>query len=179
MATAGGQSNHPDQAASAAEKDARVVELVNEGHTFQQIADQWGVTKSVIHRRFHRALERIPQKAVEDYRTAQLVRLAAARQAVMDVLTAKHVVVSNGHIVSEIVGNHPLVDENDEPHPQAGEPIYGDPLIDDGPVLAAVDRLVKLDDQEAKLLGLYAAAKVEHDSTVRYEVVGVEPSDVV
>lgn len=179
MPSTAGQANHPEQQAESAAKDARVVELVNEGHSLQDIATAWGVSKPVIWRRFHRALERIPQKAVEDYRTAQLVRLAAARQAVMDVLTAKHVVVSNGHVVSEIVGNHPLVDEDNEPHPQAGEPIYGDPLIDDGPVLAAVDRLVKLDDQEAKLLGLYAAAKVEHDSTVRYEVVGVEPSDVV
>jgi AraC-like DNA-binding protein len=168
MPSTAGQANHLEQQAESVAKDARVVELVNEGRTLQQIADEFGVNKSVIWRRFHRALERIPQKAVDAYRTEQLARLAAARQSVMDVLNAHHVVVSNGHVVSEITGT----DED-------GKPVFGDPLTDSAPVLAAVDRLVKLDDQEAKLLGLYAAAKVEHDSTVRYEVVGVEPSDVV
>lgn len=167
-ANGSGQANHTRAQAKAAKEDARVLELVNEGHTLQEIATQCGVTRSTIWRRFHRALERVPVKAVDEYRAGQLTRIAAARQAVMDVLTAKHIVVSNGHIVSEITGND-----------EAGDPIYGDPLVDDGPVLAAVDRLVKLDDQEAKLLGLYAAAKVETDTTLRYEVVGVAPEDVV
>lgn len=175
----GGNANHPDQQAESVAKDAEVVALVNAGKTLAQIAGMWGVSTPTIWRRFHRALERVPVKGVEEYRAGQIARLAAARQAVIEVLTAKHVVVSNGHIVSEINGTYPAEDENGEPHPKAGEPIYGDPLVDDGPVLAAVDRLVKLDDQEAKLLGLYAAVKVEQDTTLRYEVVSVAAEDVV
>ena len=35
----------------------------------------------------------------------------------------------------------------------------GQPVIDDGPVLHALDRLLRFDDHEAKLVGLYAPAR--------------------
>jgi hypothetical protein len=158
----------PEATAAATEREAVIVRLKREGLTFDEIGQRFGVSKQVVHRQFHRAIRRGLTVQVDAYRDEQLARIEAAREVVMDVLHARHVVVSNGHVVSEITGQD-----------AEGKPIYGEPLVDDGPVLAAVDRLVKLDDQEARLLGLYAAAKVETDTTLRYEVVGVDPGDVV
>jgi hypothetical protein len=52
----------------------------------------------------------------------------------------------------------------------------GAPLLDDAPVLAAVDRLLKVQERRAKLLGLDVPVKrqVEVDGGLRYEVVGVD-----
>ena len=86
-------------------------------------------------------------------------RLEMERDAAVEVLTARHLTVSNSGVV--------VTDEN------------GDVLEDDGPVLAALDRLtrirgdlVKLADHEAKLLGLYSATKMQTDVQVSYTVGG-------
>jgi len=52
---------------------------------------------------------------------------------------------------------------------QAGNVVHydGKPVLDDAPVLQAVDRLLKTDDTEAKLLGLYAPAKSASRSSPR------------
>jgi hypothetical protein len=41
---------------------------------------------------------------------------------------------------------------------------------------AATDRLLKIADRRAKLLGLDAPLQVQQQQTVRYEIVGVDPS---
>lgn len=168
-----------DYAVPAAELDAKIIDLKhNGGLTFQAIADHLGLSKGYVHRCFWRGVRSIAEPAATAYRAAQLARIEMAREAVLEVMAAKHLVVSNGHIVSEIVGHHPLVDDAGEPHPLAGEPIYGDPLIDDGPVLAAVDRLDKLDDREARLLGLYPASKLDLGGTVNYTITGIDPASL-
>ena len=85
-------------------------------------------------------------------RAEQLNRIDMEREVVMGVLEGSHVTVSNGKIMYDVA--------------------------DSGPVLAAVDRLHKLDDQEAKLLGLYAEQKLNLSGGVRYELVGIDPADL-
>lgn len=48
------------------------------------------------------------------------------------------------------------------------------PLLDDGPVLQALDRLLKVAQRRAALLGLDAPTKVETDGHVRYSIEGVD-----
>lgn len=61
---------------------------------------------------------------------------------------------------------------------QYGEPVRspttGEYLIDDSPVLAAIDRLLKVAERRAKLCGLDAPVQLVADTTVRYEVVGID-----
>jgi hypothetical protein len=83
--------------------------------------------------------------------TAELRRLEIARLddmwiAVLDVLRREHLTVSHGKVIH-------LTDPNDPEGP-------GTPLVDDAPVLNAVDRLLKIQERRAKLLGLDAPTKI-------------------
>lgn len=77
---------------------------------------------------------------------AALPRLDALEQAALKVLERHHITVNNGHVI--------VVD--------------GEPLLDDGPVLQAIDRLVKVEGERQKntaalrqLFGLDAPTRVE------------------
>lgn len=120
-----------------AELDAQVVELKRQDLTFAEIAQVLGISKTSAFRGFHRALPRIAEPAANAYRAEHLARLELAREAVMEVLTNKHVTVSNGVVVR----------------------VGGKALADDGPILAAIDRLLRIDEREAKLLGLDAPVR--------------------
>jgi DNA-binding CsgD family transcriptional regulator len=151
---------------AAADKQNKVVEAVRQGNSFREIAQLMGLSKSQVHRLFRAGLDRIPADNVQAYRDEQLADLELARQAVLDVLAAEHVVVSNGHIVKPITG----VDED-------GNYIYGDPLHDD-PELAAVDRLLKIQERQARILGSDADEKINLTGDLHYRVIGVDPADL-
>jgi hypothetical protein len=167
------------RALKAADIEAQVIELIRNGHTFREVAKELAISVGYAHKVYVRALDRIPEPGVSEYRAQQLARIQLERQALLDILADHHVTVSNGHVVSEIIGKHPETTDDGEPHPQAGQPIYGEALTDPGPVMQAVDRLIKLDDQEARLLNLYPAQKIDATAHVTYSVVGVEAGDVV
>lgn len=138
-----------------AERDAEAARLRTQGFTYQQIGDQLGMTKTTAHKACMRALSDIVREPAEDLLKvelerldAQLVRLNSLEAAARKVLQARHITVNNGHIIY-----HPGTEQ---------------PMEDDGPVLAAIDRLVKIEaarnqnsERRAKLLGLDAALKVE------------------
>lgn len=151
-----------------AERDQRIVALKRQGRSFQQIADELGISKSGAILGFQRVKKRVDEATDEDYaeyRDEQLARIATMREVVADVIAARHVTISNGHVVREITGR------DDE-----GALIYGDAYEDHGPVLAAVDRMVKLDDHEAKLLGIYpkqAVSITRETSEVDAAVIGL------
>jgi hypothetical protein len=124
------------------EKDAQAADLYRRGLTYRQISAQmgWASPNASV-----QSVRRAAKDAARDsLATAEALQMMLARQqdyrrAAYRVLAAKHYVVT-----------------------QAGGLAHGpdrQPLVDDGPVLAALDRLVKIDDAEAKLLGLYAPAK--------------------
>ncbi len=151
-----------------ADRDTQVVALKRQDLSFQQIADHLGISKAGAVRSFQRAKRRVDAATDADYaayRDEQLAAIAAMREVCDEIIAARHVSISNGHVVSEITG-----------HDDDGNPLYGDPYEDDAPVLAAIDRRIKLDDQEAKLLGLYAKVEVAHSGGVTYEIVGVDMS---
>ena len=107
-------------------------------------------------------------------RTESTEQLLAARREVWKVLRTEHVTVSHGKVVRRQVGwevdehGGRLFNADDEPIP-----VYED-LLDDAPVLAAVDRLVKIEDQLAKLWGYVAPTKIEHEGHVQYSIEGVD-----
>lgn len=149
--------------ADTAERDAQILALKRQDLSFQQIADQLGISRAAAHRGFHRALPRVTEPEAKAYRAEHLARLELRREVVLGILETRHVTISNGHVVSEIIGT------GDD-----GKPIYGEPYEDDGVVMAASAELGRIDDQEAKLLGLYAKLEVEHSGGVTYEIIGVD-----
>lgn len=102
------------------------------------------------------AARRIDPK-VDEWRAVQVARIEAARErldgleeAAIKVLEREHITVNNGRIIVL----------NDEPLP------------DDGPVLAAIDRLVKIEDARlrnadalCRILGLNAPTRIEAQVT--------------
>lgn len=149
-----------DRQAARAQRVAAVAALRQGGRTYPQIADELGISRSTAWTDYEAWCAELRrgdpdlQAAAKEALWGQLGRIQAEREAVAAVLTARHVVVSNGVVVSE----------------------DGKPIEDDAPVLQAVDRLIKLDDQEAKLLGIYAEKKVAVSGGLRYEIVGIDVS---
>lgn len=140
------------------ERDAEACRLRANGHTYQHIAEQLGYSnKGDAHHAVQRALKATVAEPAEDVRRmelarldAELERLNALEQAARTVLERDHITVSHGRIIKDDTGT---------------------PIPDTAPILAAIDRLVRIEDarrrngeRRAKLLGLDAPTKV--DATV-------------
>ena len=134
------------------QQSARVIKLKQDGRTFDEIGAELGISRATAHRRFYAGLRHIVEPEVAAYRAEHVKRLAMERAIVCDILAARHVTISNGKVLPE--------------------------YEDDGPTLAAIDRLLKIDEREARLLGLDSAAKVELGGGVTYQIVGVDPEQV-
>lgn len=148
--------------AQVAERRARAIAMRAEGQTWQTVTDVLGYKNPrEACQDVARALEaRLKDQALaaDQLREVELERLEAMEREVWAVLRRRHVTVSGGKIVYD-------------------EPVDGEdpqPLVDDGPVLAAVDRLNRISERRAKLLGLDSPVKVEQGGQVRYEIVGVD-----
>jgi orotate phosphoribosyltransferase-like protein len=149
---------------TTANKRKRIVKLRDQGLTYREICDEVGLSLNAVWQHYQAAMRDIPAAEAAAHRenlskhlNEQLDRIDMAREAAMEVLAARHVMVSQGRVVS----------------------IEGEPIIDDAMVLTAIDRLIKLDDQEAKLLGLYAETKMKTSVTVNYTVDGVDVGKLV
>lgn len=137
-----------------------VIRLRNRGITWQEIADTLGydsrqsaitdMRRALDQRREHLAL------SLDQYREKQLASIDMQRKAVIGVLEAFHYTVNNGEIIHGPDGN---------------------PLLDDAPILRAVDRLKALDEREARLLGLDAPVSTT-GTVVTYIIEGVDPADL-
>jgi hypothetical protein len=142
-----------------AERDAKAAELQAEGWTLQQIADELGFShKANARQAIQRALKDIVQGPAEQLLAIHMARLETLYAAAVDVLEAEHVVVSHGRIVH---GDN------------------GQPLTDSGPKLAAIREARATLDSFWTLTGMKKPAKVEHSGGVKYELIGVDPQDLV
>lgn len=132
-----------------------------DGWTMQEISDAMGLGgKGNAYRVIQaglRATREATAATTEQARTAHRTRLEYAIEEILGVIERRHVVVSHGRIVQDA---------------------NGQPLSDDGPLLAAVGKLKEVSESLRKLDGLDAPAKVEHSGGVTYEVVGIAPEDL-
>lgn len=125
-----------------AERRTHVLRMRIEHRTYREIAETLGIHISTAKTDYRRALDAY---AAEQRATAhlavdrELAKLDQAEEAVYEVLRRKHYTVSNGKLIY-------LGDE---------------PLEDDAPVLAAVDRLVRIAARRAALKGYDAPARIE------------------
>lgn len=117
------------------ERDREACRLRARRKTYQQISDQLGYGGAQnAQRAVKRTLAAIPKDAAEELIQLELDQLDMMTAAVLEVLEANHYVVSQGRLIYL---------HEDAP-----------PLTDDSPVLAAVDRLLKIQERRARLLGL-------------------------
>lgn len=126
---------------TTAERDAQAARLRAQHLTYDDIAAQLGYSsRGHAYQAVQRALIAAVREPAEELRQIELDRLDALARTCQDVLARHHVVVSHGKVV-------------------AGSD--GTPLADDGPVMQAVDRLLKIQERRAKLLGLDTPVKAD------------------
>jgi hypothetical protein len=153
--------------AEQAEKAAIVFQLKLDGHSFRAIEAitaapdgptsgeriPWTTARDLLREELARRVD----PKIDAYRTlhlerleAELLRLDELEKRARRVLDRHHITVNNGRVIA----------------------IDGEPLQDDGPVLAAIDRLIKIEDarrknneSQRKLLGLDAPTKVDAQVT--------------
>lgn len=124
----------------AAERDAEACRLRTRGLSYRQIAKQLGYYDHGGARlAVERALAETVIEPAAEVRQLELAKLDNMEQAVLAVLEREHVTVSNGKVVR----------------------LSQRPVLDDGPVLQAVDRLLKIAERRAKLLGVDAPKRLE------------------
>lgn len=127
----------------SAERDAHAARLRAKGWQFDRIATELGfASKAEAYRACQRVLKETVQEAGEELRQMERERLDRLSEAAWEVLERQHVTVSNGRIIS----------------------LNGEPLPDDGPVLGAIDRLLRISESRRKLEGLDAPSRVSVDA---------------
>lgn len=128
-----------DRAAQAARLKAE-----NPSLTYQQIADAVGYNhKSDAWRAIQRCREAVIREAGAELIASEAQRLDDLFVAALEVLERDHLTVSHGHIVKD-----------DDGHP----------ILDDGPKLAAIDRLLRVRESYRKLFGVDAPSRVSVDA---------------
>ncbi|WP_327132001.1 hypothetical protein OG311_13505 [Streptomyces sp. NBC_01343] len=160
-----------------ARRDAEAAELKTQGLSYQAIADRLGyASKSGAWEAVRRALKAIVEEPAENLRQlelqrldAELVRLSALEEAATAVLKADHITISHGRVIKTT-------------DPETGEEV---PLRDPNACLAAMDRLLKIEDarrkngeSRRKLLGLDAPAQVNLSGGLKVEILGVDMSQL-
>lgn len=134
--------------------DAEAARLRGEGLSYSAIGRALGVSKGSAHDAVRRAFRDTLSEPAEQARAVELARLEDAHDAALAVLLREHITVSHGRIVKDD---------------------QGDPIIDDAPVLQAVDRIRALSESRRKLLGLDAPSRVSVDA----EHLGQEVADLL
>lgn len=137
--TRGGKGRF-ERSLETATRDAEAARLRTRGLTYRQIADKLNMAgPGKAYEAVRRVLAETTQEAADDLRMVELERLDLMYQAALKVLETEHLTISHGRVIYR--------DDN------------GKPLADDGPVLVAIDRMLKIQERRAKLLGLDAPTK--------------------
>lgn len=140
------------------ERAARAAELRSQGWSYQRIADELGCAdKGHAYQLVQRARDHILRGPAEELIKTEATQLDELYAHALDILDRDHVLVSQGRVV------------------------YGDdgqPLLDDGPKLAALRELRQIRESFRRLYGLDQPSQVAVSGAVRYEVVGVDAADL-
>jgi len=152
----GNNSGNQKKQAKTAPLYAEALKLRGEGLTLSAIATRMGLgSPQHASKLIQKALRATIQEPAEELRKIELDRLDMMTREVTEVLKGFHLVISNGQAVRD-----PRFQFDPEQHEDGSVP--QEALVrDTGPILAAVDRLLKIQERRAKLLGLDAPKKTE------------------
>jgi hypothetical protein len=142
------------------DRDAQAFNMRSRGCTYSEIAIALEFTDGGhVAKALRRHVQRRIAPDIDEHRARADEELDAMQRAVLRVLETTHYKVADGRVV---YFDGP---EGDGP---------AQPLKDDSPILASVDRWLKIQDRRAKLFGLDAATKVETSGSVTVRVEGAE-----
>lgn len=147
--------NPSNQAAKAqrAERKAKAWELRSMGLREQDIADQIGVAQSTVSTYVTEAFAELKERGLasaEEWRALELEKLDRQQRHLERIMARNHVAyANNGKIIMD-------VDEKGNPYK----------LIDDGPVMQAIEGLRKNSESRRKLLGLDQPTKIEQSGSL-------------
>jgi hypothetical protein len=142
-------------APDAPERDAEAFRMRSRGSTLNEIAVALGYSNAThVSVSLRRHVDRYVRPAADEYRALMDERLDHMRRETMRVLETTHYKVSDGRVIY-----HAPCDCPRDIYGDGGHCPHWKPLEDDSPVLAAVDRLLKIEERQAKLHGLDAPVK--------------------
>lgn len=147
------------------ERNTQIWQMRLENKTQQEIADAVGLSQPRVAEILGEMLKVRSEEASENLRQFEVGKLDRMEAAMLQVLARDHLTIQGGKVVRE---TH--VDEDGTEYP-------GEAYRDDGPAMAAVDRLLKIAQRRAALLGLDSPTKIEQTS-YDYTVNGVSPDDL-
>ena len=113
-------------------KRKRALELRTKGWSFADIADEMGISTAFAWNLVNRALKEVTEEPAKVVVKQEVLRLDALYRKTYEVLEGVHYAVNSGEVVH----------------------YNGEPLTDVGPLLQAVDKLLKVQARRATLLGL-------------------------
>lgn len=135
----------------ALEKRAKALQLRQAGLSYEQIAKACGYNSPhAAYKAIKSAMKFMLEEPTRQLRSMEKRRLDDLYSKAYQVLTAFHPVI--GRVSRDQDGVLFMTDK------ATGEHV---PLKDSGPVLSAIDKLLKIQERRAKLLGLDAPAKVD------------------
>lgn len=131
-----GKNGQYTRTVDTATKDALAARLRATGAGYRVIAARLGYeTASGAHKAVQRALAAVPVEDVAELRALECERLDVLTEKLWTVLNTRYPLLAPG---VELVGSD------------------GKPVADPAPILAAIDRLARISEQRARLLGLNA-----------------------
>lgn len=148
LVTAKGLKRNPETSV----RDQEAARLRSTNMTYQQIADTLNVSKPAAYKMVQRAINDVDKEPAEAAIAFELENLDRAERLVLALLERQHFVVSAGKLIY----------------------LGTTPMVDDGYVLPAVDRLVKISESRRKLLGLDSVQKIDVSGGFVTKVIGLE-----
>jgi hypothetical protein len=147
--------------AKTAARDYEAAMLRVKGRSLQQIADELGyASRGHVHDGIVRAFAALPPEGAEDAKRLDLERIDHLIARAWDVMEREHVAYSNGQVVRRRTGEYETDDDGLERLDDKGNriPLYEE-VLDDGPMLAAIDRIERLIARRARIFGYEAPAR--------------------
>lgn len=144
-----------------AERDHSALALKVRGWSLQRIASELGyASKGAVSTAIRRAFRDLPMAGVEDEKRLDLERIDRLLEAAWEVLEREHVAYSNGQVIRRRTGEVECDEAGLERLDDKGRtiPLYEE-VLDDGPLLASVDRIRSLLERRAKIIGYDAPAR--------------------
>lgn len=144
-----------------AERRRKALDMKLSGYTYAVIAEELGVSESVIKKDIQRSLDMYVdehKESTERVRAAELAVLNDAMIVARRIMHEQHFAHSGGKIIERNIGTF------DEPEYVV--------VIDNGPSMQAIDRVVKISESRRKLLGTDAPVEVRAtvDGTINYVI---------
>lgn len=144
-----------------AARDFEAAEMRVRGRSLQQIADELGyASRGHAHDGIMRAFATLPSDEAEDARRLDLERIDRLIAKAWEVMDREHIAYSNGQVVRRRTGEYELDNDGFERLDDKGNriPLYEE-VLDDGPLLAAIDRIGRRIEQRARIFGYEAPAR--------------------